>query len=134
MKTKTAELTGAVLDWAVAKCEGALHPLGNVVIEGKSLWIAVDGVARHYMEEDVEYNPSTDWAQGGAILEREEICIKRELPCSVGYEWNAWVWTKHIAKGGSNAGGSGPTPLIAAMRCHVASKMGDFVEVPDELA
>jgi hypothetical protein len=33
----------------------------------------------------------------------------------------------------------GPTPLIAAMRCYVASKFGDDlvlfkVEVPDELA
>jgi hypothetical protein len=28
----------------------------------------------------------------------------------------------------------GPTPLVAAMRCYVASKLGDEVEVPDELA
>jgi hypothetical protein len=28
----------------------------------------------------------------------------------------------------------GPTPLIAAMRCYVISKLGDEVEVPDELA
>lgn len=27
----------------------------------------------------------------------------------------------------------GPTPLIAAMRCYVASKLGDEVEVPEEL-
>ena len=27
----------------------------------------------------------------------------------------------------------GPTPLIAAMRCYVASKLGDEVDVPDEL-
>jgi hypothetical protein len=27
----------------------------------------------------------------------------------------------------------GPTPLIAAMRCYVASKLGDEVEVPKEL-
>ena len=30
--------------------------------------------------------------------------------------------------------GRGPTPLIAAMRCYVASKLGDEVEVPDELS
>ena len=28
----------------------------------------------------------------------------------------------------------GPTPLIAAMRCYVASKLGDEVDVPEELA
>jgi len=27
----------------------------------------------------------------------------------------------------------GPTPLIAAMRCYVASKLGDEVEIPEEL-
>ena len=29
---------------------------------------------------------------------------------------------------------SRPTPLIAAMRCYVASKLGDEVDVPEELA
>jgi len=29
--------------------------------------------------------------------------------------------------------GYGPTPLIAAMRCYVASKMGDEIDVPTEL-
>ena len=27
----------------------------------------------------------------------------------------------------------GPTPLVATMRCYVASKLGDEVDVPDEL-
>lgn len=27
----------------------------------------------------------------------------------------------------------GPTPLIAAMRCYVASKLGDEVDIPEEL-
>ena len=27
----------------------------------------------------------------------------------------------------------GPTPLIAAMRCYVASKLGDDVDIPEEL-
>ena len=30
-------------------------------------------------------------------------------------------------------GGEGPTPLIAAMRCFVASRLGDEVDVPEEL-
>lgn len=112
---KTSEMIGPALDRAVTY---ALH--------GKTAYY----IFRH--------NPgfhrySTDWAQGGPIIEREQICTKRQSPCSVGYEWNAWIWTKHIAKGGSIMGGSGPTPLIAAMRCYVASKLGDEVEVPDEL-
>jgi hypothetical protein len=27
----------------------------------------------------------------------------------------------------------GPTPLIAAMRCYVASKLGDYIDIPEEL-
>jgi hypothetical protein len=27
----------------------------------------------------------------------------------------------------------GPTPLFAAMRCYVASKLGDEVDVPEDL-
>ncbi|MNW06473.1 hypothetical protein D3C71_2028910 [compost metagenome] len=30
-------------------------------------------------------------------------------------------------------GGDGPTPLIAAMRCYVASRVGDEVDLPEEL-
>ena len=29
--------------------------------------------------------------------------------------------------------GWGTTPLIAAMRCYVASKLGDNIELPEEL-
>lgn len=40
-----------------------------------------------------------------------------------------WVkrtdWPRHYWQG--------PTTLIAAMRCYVASKLGDEVEVPEEL-
>ena len=132
MKIKTSELTGAALDWAVAKCEGALHPLGNVVIEGKSLWLAVDGEAHTYMEEDVEYTPSTDWSQGGPIIEREHI-----TPMFDGSEWCAGV-SEQVSCGGDPAFSTrlydGPTPLIAAMRCYVASELGDEVDVPEGLA
>ena len=127
---KTSELTGAALDWAVAKCEGYECQFDDEV-SGPWL-ISQEG----YLNDEKPLSSmrcSTNWAQGGPIIEREEICLKRQLPCYVGYEWNAWIWTKHLPKGGSSAGGSGPTPLIAAMRCYVASKLGDEVEVPEEL-
>ncbi len=37
------------------------------------------------------------------------------------------------AKGAGGKWGMGPTPLIAAMRCYVASKLGDEVDIPEEL-
>ncbi len=129
MKVKVCEASGPALDWMVAKCEGH-SPVFNMESHG-FIW---RGWYERTPKPDQRYRRlqaySTDWALGGPIIEREEICLKRQLPCSIGYNWNAWIWTKQRAKGGSSAGGSGPTPLIAAMRCYVASKLGDEVEGP----
>lgn len=124
-KIKTSELIGPTLAWAAGVAEGHELSLYGVAL---SIRARIPGLGVH-----APWRPDQYWNQGGPIIEREEICTKRQAPASVGYEWNAWIWTKHIAKGGSSAGGSGPTPLIAAMRCYVASKLGDEVEVPDEL-
>jgi hypothetical protein len=64
---------------------------------------------------------ATDWAQGGPIIEREGIDLSR-----AGSGWWGLIAPSIIR--------SGPTPLIAAMRCYVASKLGDTVDVPEELA
>jgi len=66
---------------------------------------------------------STDWAHGGPIIEREKISINRE---TLANQWLACPYGTRTAR-------SGPTPLIAAMRCYVASKMGDNVELPEGL-
>lgn len=105
---KTSELEGAALDWAVAKCEG-----------------------RDYTRRDTGkwttdcFTPSSDWAQGGPILEREGITITPE-------DASLWQAYKHSQRGKRTAT-YGPTPLIAAMRCYVTSKLGDEVEIPQEL-
>ena len=110
MKVNTSELTNAALDWAVAKCEGHpnisdAHPDGGVrVISGQ------------------RFNPSLLWGDGGPIIERESIAI--------GKGWEQWAAYKGCD---TDEGMLGPTPLIAAMRCYVASKLGDVVDVPDEL-
>lgn len=64
---------------------------------------------------------STDWAYGGLIIEREELS---RLRC---YNTNEWECLN------GDVVCEGATPLIAAMRCYVASNLGDEVEVPDEL-
>lgn len=68
------------------------------------------------------YRPSDNWEQGGPIIEREKISAKFSL--------DGRVYADPIDRFGH---WEGPTPLIAAMRCYVASKLGDEVEVPDEL-
>lgn len=70
----------------------------------------------------VEY--STKWEFGGQIIEREGIDLQYQ-----GGETD--VWAADIFNADSMI--YGDTPLVAAMRCYVASKLGDEVEVPAEL-
>ena len=124
MKIKTNKLTGAALDWAVAKCEGGTDFWYDTIA---TYWIKLDGKDRALSKGwSQSFTPSTEWAQGGPIIERERIC-----PCpsntAAGSPWSATDLTGHITQ-------FGPTPLIAAMRCYVASKLGDEVDVPEELA
>jgi hypothetical protein len=108
---KTSELTGAALDWAVAKCESL-----TVRIDGGMVRLIGQPFDRHY---DF-WAPSTDWEQGGPIIEREGVA----LYLYGNQEWNAHVGHKESI---------GQTPLIAAMRCFIAFKLGDEVEIPTEL-
>ena len=64
---------------------------------------------------------STDWAHGGPIVEREKISLIERAADG----WCADIYAKDMQYG--------PTPLIAAMRCFVCSKLGDEVDVPEEL-
>lgn len=116
---KTSDLTGHALDWAVAKCEGVeLMPLKY---SGSTLKFDINGQACW------EYwNPSTDWSQGGPIIDRERIELIWFQPKA---EWHAYYWNDE----GLRPGGTGPTRLIACLRCYVASKLGDEVEIPEEL-
>ena len=109
-KVKTSELIDLTLDWAVAKCKGIDPPYG---------WNAVKG-----QKECLPF--STSWGLGGPIIERELIDVLHVRQNDLSVAWDAtfgndeWVMT-------------GPTMLIAGMRCFVASKLGDEVEVPEEL-
>jgi hypothetical protein len=116
---KTSELTRAALDWAVAKAKRIelSHGCYNRLL--------VDGRMSAGQKMLAPYNPSTDWEQGGPIIELEGI----NLRALSGALWEAETWS---AEGGQYLL-DGPTPLVAAMRCYVASKLGDEIELPDEL-
>jgi Protein of unknown function (DUF2591) len=115
---KTSELTGAALDWAVAKCEGRPHSYAVVDVKGQPPLKAVT------------FTPSTDWAQAGPIIERERISLDH-LYVARDTGWDVWVAVR--VDGPAFSEEQGPTPLVAAMRCFVASQLGDEVDVPDEL-
>jgi len=118
MKVKTSELTGAALDWAVAKCERR----DPVTIYGVLYECGDDGCNRH-----ARY--SIDWSQGGPIIERENINLYQD--CPVGPK--ATLTPDVVRQPHFYFVAYGPTPLIAAMRCYAASKLGEEVEVPEEL-
>lgn len=117
MKIKTYELTDVALDWVVAICEG-LEPF-------------TDGIAWIVDVNDTYkrlFSYSTNWAQGGPIIERENI--------SVMFSFDLQIWVSAIGElwVPEEGGVHGPTPLVAAMRCYVASKLGDEVDIPEEIA
>ncbi len=73
---------------------------------------------------------STDWAQGGPIIEREKITLLPDYGDVYAAMIGAVIESGEITE--SRAFACGPTPLIATMRAYVASKFGDTV--PDEVA
>ena len=107
MKIRTSELIGDALDHVVLQLDGENPSCGFY---------------------------STDWADGGPIIEREGIaidCVRRDWSIE---SWCAALIHEDVEFDGvTRAEKNGPTPLVAAMRCYVASKLGDEVEVPDEL-
>lgn len=129
MKIKTSELTGAALDRAVMLADGFTYQVGMPTSEWAadnaceaSIWRRSPGGTWACMRCSSDGYPSTDWSQGGPIIERESIsvCPASDAP-----------WMACDSQGKNRH--TGPTPLIAAMRCFVASKLGNEVDIPDEL-
>ena len=119
---KVCDLEGAQLDYWVAKAEGI-----PVDMEGGDCWHAsapgetVDGADF--------YCPSSEWALAGPIIERERINVEcwpdSNQPSSERTVF--WAATRWGLEPRPDVHAEGPTPLIAAMRCFVASKFGDEV-------
>lgn len=128
MKIKTADLIGPALTWAVATIEGYgglrrnPHAFDQALIMNRA-----DGQCVLFST----LNYPTDWAQGGPIIEREWIELQNGSNLHPDL-WGACKWSDTDA-GTPLWEGSGPTPLTAAMRCYVASKLGDEIEIPEEL-
>ena len=122
MKIKTCKLSGAALDFAVSRAtaEGGNDGWG---------WfeISPDGFLFDPLNECL-YSPSTLWKQGGKIIERERIQVVFRVTDGNGGGY--WVAANLFT---DTYGYSGATPLLAAMRCYVSSKLGPEVEIPEEI-
>lgn len=129
MKIKTSELTGAALDWAVAKCEGYDYEVSDgAVLTGSSVLIQDGDYAGCHTDE--LYEPSTNWAQAGKLIEQEEIELGLSAPDTGG--WFSCM-NNDIHSTEMLYYATGPTPLIAAMRCYCCAKLGDEIDIPEEL-
>lgn len=121
MKYKTSELEGALLDAAVAMAEGLPNILFAHRSNSSGQWVStalykIPG-KRYLIERRVPLY-SSEWDQGGPIIERERISVTHTRTTST------------VAGTRNAVDGHGPTPLIAAMRAYVASKFGEEVELP----
>lgn len=126
MKIKTSELKRDALNWAVAVANGTV-PRWQVG------FVTLSPIIKLIDWDTAEpFEPSSDWSQGGPIIEREEIYLR---PTGDSAAWESYVWGRHPQDGIEQFihRHYGPTPLIAAMRCYVESKLGDEVDVPQEL-
>jgi hypothetical protein len=122
MKIKTSELEGVALDWAVNVCENPALALG----------------AFNYAGERVAHAAGVGWSQAGSFIDRECLSITYwgersrfgQTPSPEQF-WEA-RHPSHRTHSFRTAG-FGITALIAVKRCYVASKLGEEVEIPDEL-
>lgn len=115
MKIKTSELGGVALDWAVAKAEGASRT-------------RLDAEDFPYLQREGKCRYSTDWSQGGPIIQKHLIQLTTIHDGQS--EWGAYLDDGNPPYSSLY---SDDCPLTAAMRCYVASKLGDEVDIPEEL-
>lgn len=124
---KTTEVTienlsSHALDWAVAICEGytpdtymrSAHIKTDVNNKPVGIQVPED-------HSYIWFSPSTNWEQGGLIIERQCIDLVHSK------EDETW-WAQSI-KGDAIA----KKPLVAAMRCYVQSKQGETMHIPNVL-
>jgi hypothetical protein len=110
---KTRDLGGVALNWAVGKAIGASDPLAK------------------------DWRPASQWEQGGPLIEKEGMTVEPIFRAKAPGTLNGidrW-YAKHPMNHGGliRSTGSGPTPLVAAMRCLVCARLGDDIEIPSEL-
>lgn len=121
MKIKVSETTRIQLDWLVAKCEA--EKLGKSYVPTPKGKFFINSPMNPKGRLGA-YSPSVNWAQGGPILEK---MLKSGVTT-----WN-FMGECFFELAEENILQNGSTPLIAGLRCYCCSKLGDEVEIPEEL-
>lgn len=124
MKIKTTELSGLALNWAVGKFVGDEVEIRRH--SGGSPWIVVIFYSVFSGARVVTWEPTESQHQAGDIIDRYGISTWRKHD---GW-WQACIYDvndqpQHLSASSDR--------IRAAMLCFVRSKLGDEVDVPDEL-
>ena len=117
---KTAELSGAALDYMTAVAVGMECQIVGNSFDTSWLEDRPDGSRSRVFGR---YRPSIDWSQGGPLIESNGIWLSDDNETEENW----------IASSGGVDIYCGKTPLIAACRAIVATKLGDTVDVPEVL-
>jgi len=126
VKVKTSELSGVQLDYAVAWSVDWGQPVLHITSGGS--FVELMGVV---------FSPTTNWSQCGPLIEQ----FKLTLYLHTEYEING-EGVYDVYEAGCSADwfvdASTPDPVstdpkIAICRAVVAAKLGDEVDIPDEL-
>lgn len=142
----TSELEGAALDWAVGIADGRELELPSAV-SGRSgvVWcehfeVKLDGKVIGHDKARRYWKPSTDWNQGGPLIDKILKSGKWEI---VQWEPGKKVAVQNfdseclpvdcVSYDEESMREIGETVLIAACRAIVAAHLGDSVQVPAEL-
>jgi len=157
VKIKTAVLIDNALDWAAVAALGWSDVQITAFEDGTPEECffrptkIVNGV--EVCGSGLRWKPSTNWAQGGPISEQEGIAARKHAKSGI---WYAMAmkdigddqranWNESTYIGGQRYGTlsyqvhprrqrfEGPTELVAKLRCFVASRLGEEVDVPDVL-
>ncbi len=124
IKTKTSTLNSLALDWAVATLQGftvKLNPMGFSSGSQSGFWIWEDKANGKMLLIGDNYSPSTNWNDGGDILDTEGISVN----------FKAGSWTARTV---NDIEANGKTLLIAGMRSYVTDKLGEYIELPELLS
>ncbi|MDF9778850.1 phage protein NinX family protein [Pseudomonas baetica] len=116
-------LSGAALDWAVAKAEGLEPALTPPNYGDRESLVYIVGT-------DPLYRPSTDWSLGGPLRDKYRVAVYEVFGGNVAAKLRGENPDPWIDEPEGYADAYGPTALIAICRAIVASKLGDTVSVP----
>jgi hypothetical protein len=122
LKVKTADMTTRQMNWAVAICLGFTE---------FDFWHTGAVTTRYENGVTVHHAYCDNWAQGGPIIDQmKSYCQEKNEETG-----ECYCSTLSVAEDWHNhpVAGLGSTPLIAAMRCFLASRLGDEIGMPKEL-